>query len=336
MIIEKSVSFIIPSYNSEKTIEECLNKILSESEKIDSEILVIDDCSTDKTAEIVNKFKDVKLFKLKKNNGVGYARNVGSKLAKKNILCYVDSDLIISSNSVLKLVHVLLNNKKNGTVGAIPIATTLNRKSWSSKFVGLRSSFGFEGVLDEIVVTDVQSEFFVIFKNFLNEIGGWKYFRNAGGEEFELGDRVNLANKRNIKIKAATYETYWSDLKTKFKKNIDRTEKYIHIIFERKKNGVTLFDSKGSSATKYDAFSALMTSFMFLNLLIIPFTSSIIFLIFLAVSFLIQIYLEFDFLLTTKKMYGFKMFFYSIYAIQIWNLGIFFGAIYFCLNLLKK
>jgi len=336
MNLSKSISFIIPAFNAENTIEICLSKILLESQKFDSEIIVIDDCSTDNTTGIVDKFESVKLFKLKKNRGVGYARNVGCRLAKNNILCYIDSDLVISTNSVLNLVNTLISDKNNGSVGAIPIGTTLNKNSWSSKFVGLVSSFGFDDVLEKTVTTDAQSEFFVIYKDFLRKIGGWRYYRNAGGEEFELGDRITYHCKKNLKIKSATYETYWADLYTKFKKNIDRTEKYIHILFQRQKEKKISFDSIGSSATLNDAISALITGFITINLIILIFIKSISFFLLLIILFLIQFYLEFKFLLIAKKKYGFKMFFYSIYGIQIWNLGIVFGGIYFCINLIKR
>ena len=46
------LSIIIPAYNSEKIINDCLNKILEESKKIKSEIIVVDDKSTDKTTKI--------------------------------------------------------------------------------------------------------------------------------------------------------------------------------------------------------------------------------------------------------------------------------------------
>ena len=336
MNFNKSISFIIPTFNAENTIEICLNKILLESQKFDSEIIVIDDCSTDKTTSIVDRFKEIKLFKLKKNRGVGYVRNIGCRLAKNEILCYVDSDLVISNNSVFYLVNTLINDENNGSVGAIPMGTTLNKNSWSSKFVGLVSSFGFDDVLEKTVTTDAQSEFFVIYKNFLRKIGGWKYYRNAGGEEFELGDRITYEGKKNLKIKSAIYETYWADLYIKFKKNIDRTEKYIHILFQRQKEGKMRFDSLGSSATLNDAISALLTGLITINLIILIFIKSINFFLLLIVLFLIQLYLEFKFLQTAKKKYGLKMFFYSIYGIQIWNLGIVFGGFYFCFNLIKK
>ncbi len=53
---EYSVSIIVPAYNAEKTIQNSLSRIIVESKKIRSEILVVDDKSTDKTREIVKKF----------------------------------------------------------------------------------------------------------------------------------------------------------------------------------------------------------------------------------------------------------------------------------------
>ena len=91
-----AVSVIVPAYNAEDTINECLDKIHTESKNLKSEIIVIDDKSTDKTCEIVKRFKSIKLIELKKNKGVGYVRNLGARIARNNILCYVDSDVIIS------------------------------------------------------------------------------------------------------------------------------------------------------------------------------------------------------------------------------------------------
>ena len=56
--------------NNEKNIEECLKSICNESKNFESEIIVIDDGSIDKTSEIVKKFKTIKLIKLKKILGL--------------------------------------------------------------------------------------------------------------------------------------------------------------------------------------------------------------------------------------------------------------------------
>ena len=124
-----STSIIVPTYNSESTIEECLQNICNESKNFKSEIIVIDDFSKDKTLEILETFKTIKLIKLKKNNGVGYVRNLGAKLAKYRTLCYIDSDLVISKNSILNLVKKLYENKETGSVSAIQEISNLNLKS---------------------------------------------------------------------------------------------------------------------------------------------------------------------------------------------------------------
>ena len=70
---------------AQKTIEECLTKIKDDCKNISSEIIVIDDNSKDKTFEILQKIKSIKVIKLKKNRGVGYVRNLGAKIAKNEI-----------------------------------------------------------------------------------------------------------------------------------------------------------------------------------------------------------------------------------------------------------
>ena len=59
------ISIIIPAHNSEETIENCINSILLATKNVVSEIIVVDDNSTDNTSKIVNNFKEIKLTKLK-------------------------------------------------------------------------------------------------------------------------------------------------------------------------------------------------------------------------------------------------------------------------------
>ena len=94
----------------------------------------------------------------------------------------------------------------------------LNKKNYSSNFVCLKSCYGFEDVKAEVEFTVIHSEFCVINKNFLFKIGGWKSYKNAGGEEFELGQRILKSGKKIILIKKAYYTTYYNDIFTRFKK----------------------------------------------------------------------------------------------------------------------
>ena len=64
-------SVIIPNYNGEKNLKDCLNSITAQNYK-DYEIIVVDDASTDSSCKIVKKYKQIKLIKHKKNKGPYY------------------------------------------------------------------------------------------------------------------------------------------------------------------------------------------------------------------------------------------------------------------------
>ena len=90
------ITVIIPAYNAQKTIKRCLESIVrQENSKILTEVLVIDDGSTDDTAQIVNAFAKqhgmVRLIQ-KKNGGVSSARNEGLRQAKGTYIIFCDSD----------------------------------------------------------------------------------------------------------------------------------------------------------------------------------------------------------------------------------------------------
>jgi len=324
------VSIIVPAYNSQETIKECLTNICEEAKNFESDIIVVDDNSSDKTTEIVGKFESIKLIKLTKNLGVGNARNIGAQNARYDTLCYIDSDLIISNNSIINLVKKLNENKNIGSVSAIQETINLNTKSWSSNFVCLKSCYGFEHVEKETESTTCASEFCVISKTFLNRIGGWKLYRNAGGEEFDLGYEINQANKKNLRIKDASYRTFYVSLRKRFLRIIDRTEKYIHI-FLRKKN----FESTGSFATLNQSFSAFLTLLILISIPLCLFFNKGSLILILAVLFIIQTIIEFQFLIFAKKKHGFSMLFFSFYGIQIINIGILLGTLYFVCRKIK-
>ena len=251
---EYTVSIIIPAYNSEKTIRSCLEKVTKESKQLKSEIIVVDDSSTDKTTEIIKTFQDIKLIKLESNLGAGNARNKGAEAAIYENLCFVDSDINISERSIFNLIKRLKKDNNTGSVAAIPDVTNLNKESWTSNFVGLKSCYGFDDVKDEIDFSVCTSEFCVIFKELFFKIGKWKTFYAAGGEEFDMGYKILKMNKKNIKTNSATYSGYWCSLDVRFKRIIERTTKYIPLFLEKKE-----FDTKGSFATLGQFFSTFMT-----------------------------------------------------------------------------
>ncbi len=106
------ISIITPTYNSQKTIEENIKSVLSQK-FTNWEQIIIDNCSTDKTLEIVNKFKNrkIKIFS-EKDKGIYDALNKGIKISTGNIISILHSDDFFFNNNSLKLVekNFRLNN----------------------------------------------------------------------------------------------------------------------------------------------------------------------------------------------------------------------------------
>ena len=109
------VSIVVPVYNVEKYLEECINSILLQTYN-NIEILMINDGSTDNSGYICDLYKKkdkrINVFH-KKNEGLGLTRNYGLSKAKGKYVMFVDSDDYILKNAV----ELLINNlQKNDTV----------------------------------------------------------------------------------------------------------------------------------------------------------------------------------------------------------------------------
>lgn len=101
------VSVIVPVYNTKEYLEKCLDSLINQSLK-DIEIIVVNDGSTDNSQSIIDKYvkkdKRIKSF-IKKNGGLGDARNYGIKRASGEYLGFVDSDDYVDTNMFEKLYN---------------------------------------------------------------------------------------------------------------------------------------------------------------------------------------------------------------------------------------
>lgn len=88
------ISIIVPVYNAEKYIERCVNSLLSQSFD-DFELILVDDGSTDNSAEIINNLADkhsfIRVFN-KENGGAASARNLGIDNARGEYIAFIDAD----------------------------------------------------------------------------------------------------------------------------------------------------------------------------------------------------------------------------------------------------
>lgn len=111
------LSVIIPNYNNELTIKNTIDSILN-NKYINFEIIIIDDCSTDKSVEIIRKNYEnnplVKLYVNNKNHGTFYGRNKGILLSNGYYIANVDGDDTIHPDKFVFEINELEKENKNG------------------------------------------------------------------------------------------------------------------------------------------------------------------------------------------------------------------------------
>jgi glycosyltransferase involved in cell wall biosynthesis len=107
------ISIIIPVYNVEEFITDCLESVIDEKYSDLVEIIIVNDCSTDRSKEIImKKIKSKRNFSLINNVtnlGLSSSRNIGLKESKSDFVLFLDSDDVINLSSVLSLVRVVID-----------------------------------------------------------------------------------------------------------------------------------------------------------------------------------------------------------------------------------
>ena len=110
------LSIIIPFYNSEKHLKECLNSVCKQIKK-NVEIILINDASTDKSTKIskkfVKKYSFLRIININKNRGVSYCRNIGIKKSTGEYIGFLDSDDQYLKGGINIILHNIkkYNNK---------------------------------------------------------------------------------------------------------------------------------------------------------------------------------------------------------------------------------
>lgn len=106
------VSIITPIYNSEVYLIDCINTVRNQN-FLDYEHIIINDCSTDGTKQILNKYlsdKNIIFIDLKENIGPARARNIGIKAAKGEYISFLDVDDLWSNDKLSSQYQFMSNN----------------------------------------------------------------------------------------------------------------------------------------------------------------------------------------------------------------------------------
>lgn len=119
------ISVIIPVYNTERYLKECLDSVVNQTLK-DIEIIIVNDASPDNSISIINDYASndgrIVVIDKKNNEGVGQARNDGILKATGEFIAFMDSDDLYSSNVALNnLYSAAIENKVSVSGGVLEI-----------------------------------------------------------------------------------------------------------------------------------------------------------------------------------------------------------------------
>lgn len=220
-------SFILPVYNEEKYIARSIRSLLElDYAKDEYEIIVVDNGSTDSTANIVNSFDAVTMLK-KENCNVGAVRNFGAQHSKGEYLCFIDSDCLVDKGWLNKCDELIENNKDTTFGGRIILD---DEATWVEKYWLL-------GEKDEFIRSkDLLGSCTLINKEIFNKINGFNVLLTSSedtqltndlrsnGFKVEISNAINVIHLGNAKTVREFYSrqkwhgaTYIQNLSTSIK-----------------------------------------------------------------------------------------------------------------------
>lgn len=149
------LSIIIPAYNEEKYIENCISSVLAQKHDYSTEIFIIDGASVDKTKEIASTFKEVTVLD-NPNRTKPYALNIGIKRAQGNYVMIIDAHSVYPDGYIQTIVSFLENNPQFSNAGC-PFNTRPGNDSAKAKAISyaLSSSFGIGNSEHRVGVNEV-------------------------------------------------------------------------------------------------------------------------------------------------------------------------------------
>jgi len=116
-----TVDIVVPCYNVANIVEKCVNSLLKQSYSTNSIIIyLVNDGSSDETGDILESFakhQQIQVIHHKVNKKLSAARNTGINAGKGEVICFLDSDMVVNKNWVETHVNILSDMKIVGAVG---------------------------------------------------------------------------------------------------------------------------------------------------------------------------------------------------------------------------
>jgi glycosyltransferase involved in cell wall biosynthesis len=168
------LSIVIPCYNEKRTIAFLLERVLSANlpEKVEREVIVVDDCSTDGTHDTLAGISDsrVKVLRHEKNQGKGAALRTGFARATGDVVVVQDADLEYNPGEYGKLLKPILDGRADVVYGSRFMTTDERRILYYSHYVGNRLLTFASNVFTNMNLSDMETCYKMFRKEVLEKI----------------------------------------------------------------------------------------------------------------------------------------------------------------------
>ena len=191
-----AISVIIPMYNVEKYIAQCLESVAAQSFS-DYEVIVIDDRSTDNSVTIAESFAErfngkLQLVKLKKNNGSpGIPRNRGISLSKGKYIVFLDSDDLFTDTALAELYEIAVSTQADVLHASQFITSTNGSEEFNADTpVGIKSWENGKPIKKITPITENLAERLEVFckKGFI-----WSCWNKFFRRDFLIANKIEFA-----------------------------------------------------------------------------------------------------------------------------------------------
>lgn len=222
--ITKLLTVVIPAYNEERTISACIKSVLSQDYR-PLEVLVVDDCSKDGTAEIAAAFRRVKVVRHQKNEGLAASLNDGLKRAKGGLVMALHADCeLVGRDWITRVVGHFSKNDKLAVVSGRPVFSGGDSGSFAERaFTILRMQFladGSGGVKD---IPFFEDKCDVYDKKAVFAVGGFPSSRfRISGEDQIVSYSLRKAGYRIVRDNALQFIQRHGTAASTFIKNLKR------------------------------------------------------------------------------------------------------------------
>ncbi len=198
------VSVVIPAFNAQQTIVHAIQAVLAQTYPGDIEVIVVDDGSTDRTAEIVQSFREVKYVR-QDNAGPASARNKGSSVGRGQFIFFTDSDCIAHRNWIEKILKGFTDDQISVVCGSYGIA---NPQSMLARLIHREILYRHQFLMPRFPKA-FGSYNFCVRRSVFAEAGGFdETYRRASGEDNDLSYRILKKGGRIYFAKDALVDHY--------------------------------------------------------------------------------------------------------------------------------